>query len=581
MKQLTELDRYILKQEFPQLSLTEDPDIERYFEFRAQNRQADALKIYNAKLIHRYPDSRTRVLLMTYYRRHDARFQLLLADSLARLAETTITQVKKIIVFFTGTVAPLKTAKVYSIIQVCEKVISAISSDRFAAISFTEKYVRYADTLRYHAEEMRQAADMLRMYITDTISSVREFREERVRDARERNRKAAQQSHVSMIDFSKITFTRQQIAAITIAPSIRRTEDKVLAYTVKYWDRYDDGAFENTLLLYSRKYGTNHYAVFQAVKIARIRKWKDDELLHAVLANVAQGYYYSISGDLYLQRSWKQIKLKLEAGAPPEEAAAPSAKPKRQKKAKASARKPRSEKAAAAAKSPQDKKMRGAAGTQRGSSALKTTARAVSVQPITTELSPKPDSPVRAARAERKAEKAAASAQSAKRAASIPTAPQSTKRTASVQPAPSGFVRNTEVPPAQKAAGKQPQDSAGKQAAPLRIYPQPTPKEGQLSIADTVKKVTGKSYGIYRELFFKEVRTSIRAILQYSAIHKLSFFGSEQNNAEDIIYQFLETNYDNPYQQWQGSQDQADVLEEGFRIDSLEPIIRHWAQHNI
>lgn len=573
MKQLTELDRYILKQEFPQLSLTEDPDIERYFEFRAQNRQADALKIYNAKLIHRYPDSRTRVLLMTYYRRHDARFQLLLADSLARLAETTITQVKKIIVFFTGTVAPLKTAKVYSIIQVCEKVISAISSDRFAAISFTEKYVRYADTLRYHAEEMRQAADMLRMYITDTISSVREFREERVRDAKERNRKAAQRAQASAIDFSKITFTKQQIAAIVIAPSIRRTEDKVLAYTVKYWDRYDDGAFENTLLLYSRKYGTNHYAVFQAVKIARIRKWKDDELLHAVLANVAQGYYYSISGDLYLQRSWKQIKLKLEAGAPPEEAAAPSAKPKRQKKVKAPTRKPRSGKVAAVAKSPQDKKTRGAAGTQRGSSALKTTARAVSVQPITTELSPKPDSPVRAARAERKAEKAAASVQ--------PTAPQSTKRMASAQPAPSGFVRNTEVPPAQKAAGKQPQDSAGKQAAPLRIYPQPTPKEGQLSIADTVKKVTGKSYGIYRELFFKEVRTSIRAILQYSAIHKLSFFGSEQNNAEDIIYQFLETNYDNPYQQWQGSQDQADVLEEGFRIDSLEPIIRHWAQHNI
>lgn len=573
MKQLTELDRYILKQEFPQLSLTEDPDIERYFEFRAQNRQADALKIYNAKLIHRYPDSRTRVLLMTYYRRHDARFQLLLADSLARLAETTITQVKKIIVFFTGTVAPLKTAKVYSIIQVCEKVIGAISSDRFAAISFTEKYVRYAEKLRYHAADMRQAADMLRMYITDTISSVREFREEQVRDAKERNRKAAQRAQASAIDFSKITFTKQQIAAIVIAPSIHRTEDKVLAYTVKYWDRYDDGAFENTLLLYSRKYGTNHYAVFQAVKIARIRKWKDDELLHAVLANVAQGYYYSISGDLYLQRSWKQIKLKLEAGAPPEEAAAPSAKPKRQKKAKAPTRKPRSGKAVAAAESLQDKKTRGAAGTQRGSSALKTTARAVSVQPITTELSPKPDSPVRAARAERKAEKAAASVQ--------PTAPQSTKRMASAQPAPSGFVRNTEVPPAQKAAGKQPQDSAGKQAAPVRIYPQPAPKEGQLSIADTVKKVTGKNYGIYRELFFKEVRTSIRAILQYSAIHKLSFFGSEQNNAEDIIYQFLETNYDNPYQQWQGSQDQADVLEEGFRIDSLEPIIRHWAQHNI
>ena len=52
MRQLTELDVYILKQEFPGLSLTEDPDIERYFEFRSLNRQAEALRIYNTKLVH-------------------------------------------------------------------------------------------------------------------------------------------------------------------------------------------------------------------------------------------------------------------------------------------------------------------------------------------------------------------------------------------------------------------------------------------------------------------------------------------------------------------------------------------------
>ena len=43
MRKLTVLDVYILKQEFPQLSLTEDLDIERYFEFRSLNRQAEAL----------------------------------------------------------------------------------------------------------------------------------------------------------------------------------------------------------------------------------------------------------------------------------------------------------------------------------------------------------------------------------------------------------------------------------------------------------------------------------------------------------------------------------------------------------
>ena len=96
-----------------------------------------------------------------------------------------------------------------------------------------------------------------------------------------------------------------------------------------------------------------------------------------------------------------------------------------------------------------------------------------------------------------------------------------------------------------------------------------------------MKKVTGKTYSIYRDLFFKEVRPAIRTILQHSTVQKLSLFGSEQNNAETIIYQFLESNYDNPYQQWSGSPEQAAVLEQVFRIDSLEPIIRLCPKENL
>ena len=287
MRQLTELDIYVLKQEFPQLSLTEDPDIERYFEFRSLNRQTEALQLYNTKLIHRYPDNKMRVQLMTYYRKRDYRFHILLTDSLVQLADRTVIQVKRVIVFFADTIAPLKRAEVYTIIKVCEKVINAISPNRFAAISFTEKYTQYAEKLKYHAADMRQAADIIRMYITDTLSSVREYREEQDRkDAQTKAQKAIQKAKASVVDFSKIVFTKEQVAAITIPSSIIRIEDKVLAYTMKYWNRYADGAFENILLLYSRKYGTNHYAIFHAVKVGRVRNWKDEELLHAVLANV-------------------------------------------------------------------------------------------------------------------------------------------------------------------------------------------------------------------------------------------------------------------------------------------------------
>ena len=542
MRQLTELDIYILKQEFPQLSLTEDPDIERYFEFRSLNRQAEALRLYNTKLVRRYPDDNMRVQLITYYRKHDYRFHILLTDSLVQLADRTVIQVKRVIVFFADTIAPLKRAAVYTIIKVCEKVINAISPDRFAAISFTEKYARYAERLMYHAVDMRQAADIIRMYITDTISSVREYREERDRkDAQEKARKEFQKTQASVIDFSKIVFTKEQIASIIIPSSIARIEDKVLAYIMKYWDRYADGAFENMLLLYSRKYGTNHYAVFHAVKVGRVRNWKDEELLHAVLANVAQGYYYSITGDLYLQRAWKQLKLNLEPSVPTTKSLL-SPTVKNEKSAK---RSPQPTEKAAVKKNDKAEKVPSAKRKQRKEGKI--------IPAVTVSIS---GSTVTAVKKEAQTTAAAITAL-------IPGA-----ETSSVKPA---------API--KSASMQP--TAEKAAASVQIYPINfnSPKALPVSIAETVKKVTGKSYGIYRDLFFKEVRSAIRTILQHSAMQKLSFFGSEQNNAENIIYQFLETNYDNPYQQWQGSKEQADVFEQGFRIDSLEPIIRLWAKN--
>ena len=544
MRQLTELDIYILKQEFPQLSLTEDPDIERYFEFRSLNRQAEALRLYNTKLVRRYPDDNMRVQLITYYRKHDYRFHILLTDSLVQLADRTVIQVKRVIVFFADTIAPLKRAAVYTIIKVCEKVINAISPDRFAAISFTEKYARYAERLMYHAVDMRQAADIIRMYITDTISSVREYREERDRkDAQEKARKEFQKTQASVIDFSKFVFTKEQIASIIIPSSIARIEDKVLAYIMKYWDRYADGAFENMLLLYSRKYGTNHYAVFHAVKVGRVRKWKDEELLHAVLANVAQGYYYSITGDLYLQRAWKQLKLNLEPSVPTTKSLL-SPTVKNEKSAK---RSPQPTEKAAVKKNDKAEKVPSAKRKQRKEGKI--------IPAVTVSIS---GSTVTAVKKEAQTTAAAITAL-------IPGA-----ETSSVKPA---------API--KSASMQP--TAEKAAASVQIYPINfnSPKALPVSIAETVKKVTGKSYGIYRDLFFKEVRSAIRTILQHSAMQKLSFFGSEQNNAENIIYQFLETNYDNPYQQWQGSKEQADVFEQGFRIDSLEPIIRLWAQNTL
>lgn len=486
---------------------------------------------------------------MTYYRKRDYRFHILLTDSLVQLANRTVIQVKRVIIFFADTIAPLKHAAVYTIIKVCEKVINAISSDRFAAIAFTEKYARYAERLKYHVSDMQQAADIIRMYITDTISSVREYREERDRkDAQEKTRKAIQKVQASVIDFSKIVFTKQQIDSIIISSSITRVEDKVLAYIMKYWDHYADGAFENMLLLYSRKYGTNHYAVFHAIKIGRTRNWKDEELLHAVLANVAQGYYYSITGDLYLQRAWKQLKLNPEPEfSPAQTKALPAPTVKTVKHAKHS---PQQIEKASVKKNSKAEKVSSAKRKQKKAGKIVQVNTVSTSEPVITavkKISQITDTAV---------------------TASIPEA-----GTPSIKPIASIQSETSKLALAQPMSEK---------ATPsVQIYPINSPKGLPVSIAETVKKVTGKSYGVYRDLFFKEVRSAIRTILQHSMVQKLSFFGTEQNDAENIIYEFLETNYDNPYQQWQGSTEQAEVFAQGFRIDSLEPIIRLWAKENL
>ncbi|MGP1594897.1 MAG: type IV pilus assembly protein FimV [Treponema sp.] len=534
MKTLTGLDIYILTQEFPQLSLTEDTDIERYFEFRALNKHADALKIYNTRLKQKYPNEKVRILLMTYYRKKDRRFSILLTQTLAALAQQTADRIKKTIIFFVRTITPLKQAEVYTVIQVCEKVINAISKDRFAVINFSEKYVRYAEKLHFHAVAMRSAADILRMYITDTISSVREFKEEQIQQ-RYRKRQSKRQT-APAVDFSKITFTKAQIRAIILPPGIVRLEDQVLAYTFKYWNIFEDTAFENIVLLYSRKYRTKHYSIFQAVKTGRVHAWKDEEILHAVLANVSNGYYYNISGDLYLQRTWRQIRSKLCTAVLQDTEAADSKKKKRQVQ---KTRQKQQDKAKARIKKAEEKVLENAAveavppaDTVNAPPAI-VQVEVLSVDTPLPEKEPLPDSAV-----------------NGKAVADAPKIDKEDRAVAALQSISAEPPLNSAVEP-------------------------------MLSIAELIKKTTGKSYGVYKELFFKTIRVSIRSILAKNTRHKFSLFGNAQNTAEKIIYRFMQESYNNPYQQWEGSDAQQAVFEEGFHITTLEDIIRHWAEHTL
>lgn len=497
---LTEIQKRILKEEYPYLSLDSDSDIERYFDLRNGNRLNEALRLYNTKIIQKYPNSEKRTIMMRLYRSHDPAFQDFLQENLLDLANRTIERTKKIILLLTAEIDTINTSDAYSIIKLAEGLLSIISPDRYDSIAFADKYLRYAKILNYRISSMEKTADLLRLYVTDNLIIIQEFKKEKQQQKAQKLHKEKLKSAQHSIDLSKINFYQSDIEKICINPQIQKIEDKVIAYCLRYWNLYTNPEFEKTIFLYSKKYNTKHHDIFQAVKNGREHAWKDEEILNAVLATVVTGYYYSISGDLYLLRTWMYYKNRLETPVQSSNFININTriKPKKQQK-KLYKNKP----------------------TQLNTDIVQASSIQSIKQTHTTKRKPTKQLNLDSLKKPQQKNIAAA-------------------------------LIDSKIQPKKEAA--------------------PIPN----SIADIIRKKTGKTYTVYKDLFFRGIRPPIRSILASTGKRKNSLFNNEQNNAEEIIYNFLLAHYDNPYQNWQTSKEREQVASLGYKIDTIEPVIDKW-----
>ncbi len=124
-------------------------------------------------------------------------------------------------------------------------------------------------------------------------------------------------------------FSARDLERIEIPGTLKRREDRVLAFCHKYWTAADDPAFEKLVRDYSERFESPHYDVFRAIRDARTRKVPDDEILYRVSMILSPGYSYSVQGDLYMQRVWKALKARLSEpeAAPPTAAGSPAERP--------------------------------------------------------------------------------------------------------------------------------------------------------------------------------------------------------------------------------------------------------------
>jgi hypothetical protein len=329
----------ILGRAFPELLYDSDPDIERYFELRGSGKSAEALALYNTRLKGKYPDETRRVLLLSHYRTKDPRYSQLLRQSALELASSIIERIKRNIRYLTLPIEGLGQKDPYRLLKAVEQVVHFLPTDRFEAQASLDAYRRYAELLDFKRELMARAADLGKEYLFESVPEAEDPNVDfmaRSREIEERKRSRRPQKY---FDLSKIEFGQADIARIVLPSHLARKEDKVVGYCCKYWNLVNDQAFERVVLLYSRKYRTQHYDVFRAVKIGRARKFTDDEILNTVSTVLSSSYSYSVQGDIYMQSMWRRLKAAIAAPQPAamrqpdiaadqkEKPAAPKAKP--------------------------------------------------------------------------------------------------------------------------------------------------------------------------------------------------------------------------------------------------------------
>jgi hypothetical protein len=501
----------ILGRAFPELLYDSDPDIERYFELRGSGKSAEALALYDTRLKGKYPDETRRVLLLSHYRTKDPRYPQLLRQSALELASSIIERIKRNIRYLTLPIEGLGEQDPYRLLKAVEQVVRFLPTDRFEAQASLDTYRRYAELLDFKREPMARAAELGKEYLFESVPETEDPNVDfmaRSREIEERKRARRPQKH---FDLSRIEFGPADIARIVLPSHLARKEDKVVGYCYKYWNLVGDQAFERVVLLYSRKYRTQHYDVFRAVKIGRARKFTDDEILNTVSTVLSSSYSYSVQGDIYMQSMWRRLKAAIAAPQP--------------------AGKPQTD---------------------------------VSAEPKVKPVAPK----AAASKAKPVAPKAKATKATAPKAA----APKA-KATKALAPKakPAALEKGKARVENRKPMSAKVKVKAKPKAAPIRKRQIPVVKTG--SVSDIIKEISGRTYDVYHDIFLERVRPSIRLVLSENQTRAHGLFDTGLNAAEEIVHAFMTANYDNPFMSWEGSEEQKRIEADGYVLPSLLPII--------
>jgi hypothetical protein len=176
---ITEIQDELLRLEYPNLLPDHDPDIERYYYLRTTGHSRDALAIYQNRLRPRYPDDEFRTWLLRSYRSHDPAFRRLLTEGYRMLGARSLDRIKNIILYIAEKAESFNEKDVYSTIKAAEDILRFLPQERYEAVAGIDRFHRYAAVLNLKERSIAKAAELVRAYLTDTLSVVERARRRR------------------------------------------------------------------------------------------------------------------------------------------------------------------------------------------------------------------------------------------------------------------------------------------------------------------------------------------------------------------------------------------------------------------
>jgi hypothetical protein len=519
-----EIQEELLRQEYPFLMPGHDPDIEQYFHLRSVGRSGEALNLYQSRLRRKYPNDEFRTTLMRCYRNRDPAYRILLLRAYKVLAERSLERVKRVIVYIADKAESYNTRDVYSTLKAVEGIMMVLPKDHYEAIAVVERYSRYAGTLGIRARHTQQAANLIRSYLTDSIEVVnmeRRRREEIYLKEREDKRRQLIKADWEGYQAQKkqntgsgpmIDFSTVTFSKADLARiEIPKNFTRIEDQTLAYCVKYWN--FINDAVLERALFlYSRKYGVKNYDAYLVIRQGRQSQKRdEEILASVMA---VLVTGYYYSIRGDKYLQQQWNYVKNAIRQPQPAGKVPRKTGRKEKIHVPQTVK-------PQSVNPQAAV-----SHILTDAAETKPVKPKTVK------------------QKDPANAAEVKEAKPKEPPPHTAKPEVSEEEYKKEIPRTVNSPavPADKSAG---------------------------SVSDRLKELSGRSYDVFHERFMAKAMPSIRKILGAGR----GMFFTPPIEAENLVFNFLQDHYSDPYMNWKESKERTALQKMGFTLESLEPVI--------